>query len=101
MNEFVAKNGLIAQNNSTVSGSLIVTQGITGSLQGTASFALTASYLSGYVSPFPYTGSAQITGSLGVTGSVVATSFSGDGTNITGITSTNVSSKLFNYYNFI
>jgi len=32
--------------------------------------AITASYLSGYVSPFPYTGSAQITGSLGVTGSV-------------------------------
>ena len=32
--------------------------------------AVTASYLSGYISPFPYTGSAQITGSLGVTGSV-------------------------------
>jgi len=35
----------------------------------TASYALTASYLEGYISPFPYTGSAQITGSLGVTGS--------------------------------
>ena len=49
---------------------------ITGSLNGTASYAinsLTASYLSGYVSPFPYTGSAQITGSLGVTGSLVVT----------------------------
>jgi len=34
-----------------------------------ATNALTASYLSGYVSPFPYTGSAQITGSLEVTGS--------------------------------
>jgi len=32
--------------------------------------ALTASYLEGYISPFPFTGSAQITGSLGVTGSV-------------------------------
>ena len=35
----------------------------------TASYALTASYLEGYISPFPFTGSAQITGSLGVTGS--------------------------------
>jgi hypothetical protein len=41
----------------------------TGSLQGTASYAinaLTASYLSGYVSPFPYTGNAVITGSLDI-----------------------------------
>jgi hypothetical protein len=34
-----------------------------------SSYALTASYLLGYISPFPFTGSAQITGSLGVTGS--------------------------------
>jgi hypothetical protein len=33
-NEFVAKNGLISQNNTTVSGSLTVTQGITGSFSG-------------------------------------------------------------------
>ena len=39
----------------------------------TASYALTASYLEGYISPFPFTGSAQITGSLGVTGSVTIT----------------------------
>jgi hypothetical protein len=31
--------------------------------------ALTASYLEGYISPFPFTGSALITGSLGITGS--------------------------------
>jgi len=37
-NEFVAKNGLISQNNTVVSGSLTVTQGITGSLFGTASY---------------------------------------------------------------
>jgi hypothetical protein len=46
-NEFVAKNGLISQNNSTVTGSLIVTAGITGSLQGTSSWAnntVTSSY---------------------------------------------------------
>ena len=35
-----------------------------------SSFAVTASYLEGYISPFPFTGSAQITGSVGVTGSV-------------------------------
>jgi hypothetical protein len=35
----------------------------------TASYALTASYLEGYISPFPYTGSAAILGSLQVTGS--------------------------------
>lgn len=45
----------------------------TGSLFGTASQALTASYLlggGGSGTAFPYTGSAQITGSLGVTGSL-------------------------------
>lgn len=41
-NEFIARNGLISQNNSVVTGSLIVTQGITGSLFGTASFATQA-----------------------------------------------------------
>ena len=44
-NEFVAKNGLISQNNTTVSGSLTVTQGITGSLSGSATSATTASYI--------------------------------------------------------
>ena len=43
-NEFVAKNGLISQNNSTVTGSLTVTGGITGSLSGTSSFATSASF---------------------------------------------------------
>lgn len=45
-NEFIARNGLISQNNSVVTGSLIVTQGITGSLQGTAT---TASFAPDYV----------------------------------------------------
>jgi hypothetical protein len=47
-NEFVVKNGLISQKNSTITGSLIVTNGITGSLNGTSSWALnslTASYV--------------------------------------------------------
>ena len=34
-----------------------------------SSYALTASYLSGYIEPFPYTGSAIISGSLTITGS--------------------------------
>ena len=38
-----------------------------------ATNALTASYLSGYISPFPYTGSAIISGSLAVTGSLKVT----------------------------
>jgi len=40
MAEFIARNGLIAQNNSTITGSLTVTAGIAGSLFGTASYAL-------------------------------------------------------------
>jgi hypothetical protein len=48
---------------------------VTGSLFGTASQALTASYVLGGGSGvgFPFTGSAQITGSLGVTGSINST----------------------------
>jgi hypothetical protein len=46
-NEFIARNGLRAQNSSDITGSLRVSGGITGSLQGTASYAtqaLSASY---------------------------------------------------------
>lgn len=45
-----------------------------GSLNGTSSYALTASYLDNYIPPFPFTGSAIITGSLIVTGSIISTS---------------------------
>jgi hypothetical protein len=58
--------------NLTVTGSVIATS-FTGSLQGTASYAvqaLSASWAPGGT-PFPYTGSAQITGSLTVTGSLI------------------------------
>jgi hypothetical protein len=66
----------------SISGSLTVTQGITGSILGTSSFsqfALTASYAlngtggGGTVSAFPYTGSAAITGSISLTGSIYVT----------------------------
>lgn len=59
-----------------ITGSLNVTNGITGSLLGTASYAtnaLTASFAlngGGGGSAFPYTGSAVITGSLSITGSI-------------------------------
>ena len=36
-NEFIARNGLIAQNNSIITGSLNVTAGITGSFSGNGS----------------------------------------------------------------
>jgi hypothetical protein len=59
----------------SITGSLNVTSGITGSLLGTASYttqALSASYAP--PSPaFPFTGSARITGSLNVIGATVMT----------------------------
>ena len=73
-NEFIIKNGFFSQGNSTITGSLNVTAGITGSLLGTASYAtqaLSASYAPS-TPTFPYTGSAIITGSLSVTGTTIA-----------------------------
>jgi hypothetical protein len=63
-NEFKARNGLIAQKNSVITGSLIVTAGITGSLQGTASFAVTASYLAGAAPTITYVRRSDYTASL-------------------------------------
>jgi len=95
----IATNGNVAINstldhvvpfningNTNITGSLLVTGGITSSLQGTASYAnqaLTASYLSGSVSVFPYTGSAIISGSLNITGSFSINN-TGSGTTGTG-----------------
>jgi hypothetical protein len=42
--EFIARNGVIAQNDSVVTGSLKVTRGISGSLFGTSSNAVSSSY---------------------------------------------------------
>ena len=93
---------LVNNTGAQVTGSLEVSNGITGSLLGTASyavqalsssFATTASYVlnavsasyadqalsssyavtASYVEIFPYTGSAKITGSLDVTGSIEST----------------------------
>ena len=50
-------------------GAITASAGLLGnaSTATSASYALTASYLEGGVSPFPYTGSAEISGSLAVT----------------------------------
>ena len=50
-NEFIARNGLIAQNNSTVTGSLNVTAGVTGSFTG--SFTGDGSALTGVTTNAP------------------------------------------------
>jgi hypothetical protein len=71
----VTNASLDVSGSGLISGSLTVLKGITGSLQGTSSWALnalTASYVAN-ASSFPYTGSAIITGSLVVTGSVTST----------------------------
>ena len=56
-----------------------VLNAVSSSFATSASNALTASYLSGYVSPFPFTGSAIISGSLIVTGSVAVSNLGGSG----------------------
>ena len=91
-NEFKARNGLIAQNNSVITGSLIVTNGITGSftgsltgsLFGTASWSnnsITSSYaLNGGVTQLlagqnitlsPTNGLGQVTVSATLSGSTI------------------------------
>ena len=50
---------------------------ITGSLYGTASYAIFAANGGGGGATFPYSGNAQITGSLSISGSATATSFTG------------------------
>jgi hypothetical protein len=71
-----AQTASFVQNAQTAS---YVLNAVSSSFATSASNALTASYLSGYVSPFPFTGSAIISGSLGVTGSLQVTNLSGSG----------------------
>jgi len=69
-NEIIT-GSLTVSGSTTLYGSLNVTSGITSSLQGTSSYATTASYAlnGGSGTGFPYTGQALISGSLTVTGS--------------------------------
>jgi hypothetical protein len=76
----------------------------TGSLFGTASQALSASYLIGGAAAqvFPYTGSAQITGSLGITGSLnVSGTISAQLANVAqpNFVAYNIATGLFTYAN--
>jgi len=67
-NEFVAKNGLVSQNNTIISGSLTVTQGITGSaltLTGSTGTLFTSN-----IDTLILTGSLLVTGSTILTGSL-------------------------------
>jgi hypothetical protein len=67
-NEFVTKNGLISQNNVIVSGSLTVTQDITGSavlVTGSTGTLFTAN-----IDTLTLTGSLLVTGSVVITGSL-------------------------------
>jgi hypothetical protein len=103
VNKIAPNTKLDVDGNATITGSLNVTNGITGSLFGTssnaitssyalsantASYALTASYISGSGAGvgFPFSGSAIITGSLFVSSSFISGSFVGDGSGITGLT---------------
>jgi len=85
LNSNITDNGssVSINSNTTITGSLNVSAGITGSLLGTASFAnnaTSASYALNATSAsfapsspaFPFSGSAEITGSLSVTGSITA-----------------------------
>jgi len=108
----------------TITGSLNITQGITGSLQGTASFAsnalsssysfnsttssfasnalsssyafnaTTASFALNATPPFPYTGSAIISGSLTVIGSEIITGSIGGNVTLLTVTSNTASLDL-------
>jgi hypothetical protein len=77
---YAATGSLDQVGNVVITGSLTVTEQITGSINSasfaafaiSASNALTASYLSNYIPPFPYTGSAGISGSLNVNGDITA-----------------------------
>ncbi len=70
-NEFIARKGYIALEDSQITGSLSVTNSVTASFF-TGSFKGDGSQLSGVGGdPFPYTGSAIISGSLNVIGNLL------------------------------
>jgi hypothetical protein len=88
------KIGNIISDTHTVTGSLNVSGSITGSLLGTASFAVSASWApGGGGAAFPYVGRAVITGSLIVSASSTASAFIGSGSNV--LTVDGVSGRLF------
>ena len=81
-NEFKIKNGFLSEGNSQITGSLIVTGGITGSLQGTATTAsfVTASNVVGTVTSASYALSASYAASITLGGNNQAVQFNNNGT---------------------
>ena len=82
-NEFIARNGLIAQESSVVTGSLIVTQGISGSFSGSGAnlFNIPATGITGLnlsqISSGSVSASISPNKGLEVNTNVTATSFTG------------------------
>jgi len=75
-------------HNPVITGSLVVsgsisTEGQPAGTVASASYAVSASYAP--VEGFPYTGSAAISGSLNVNGPITASSYSGDGSGLSGV----------------
>ena len=81
-NEFIARNGLISKESSIISGSLTVTQGITGSFSGSgliesASFASTASFVNPLIQSVRLTGSLFISASFSTSSAALSAYKSG------------------------
>lgn len=80
MNEFRIKNGFFSEGSSNITGSLEVTAGITGSLQGmatSASFAATASFITASNIYGPYGSNSVVSSSYALSASyAVSSSFS-------------------------
>jgi len=70
-NEFKIKNGFFSEGNSNITGSLNVSGGITGSLLGTASFAISASYYEGSVTSASYAQTASYVNPLNQTVEII------------------------------
>ncbi len=96
-NEFIARNGLIAQNNSTVTGSLTVTAGITGSFSGSGAdlSGIPASGITGLnlsqISSGSVSASISPTAGLEINTNVTAISFTGS---LFGTSSFSISSSI-------
>lgn len=88
-NEFIARNGVIAQNNSIVTGSLTVTQGISGSFSGSGAnlFNIPASGITGLnlsqISSGSVSASISPSNGLQVNTYISASAYYGDGSNLT------------------
>lgn len=92
-NEFIARNGLIAQENSIITGSLTVTGGVVGNLNGTASNATSASQAqnanTATSASYALNATNALTASYFVTSSVTSASFAQIATSASQATNSN------------